>query len=130
MAEAADAAARRAEDARTRLGEIEQRLRSLRAQLAAEAGADEWLSHAEEAAERATGYRIESSQRARRAREAMARAYEEAARAHEAAAAAHDQAAAGVGDVEAHERLSRSHRENAAADRAAGAAERERLGEE
>jgi chromosome segregation ATPase len=127
-ADAAGNAAQRADEARTRIREIDERLRTLRKPPARHAGTADDLRDARQAAEQATRHRSESTDWARRAHRAAVEVHENAARAHDAAAAAHERvASAGLGDVEGHRQLSRYHREHAASDRAAGIAELDRL---
>jgi hypothetical protein len=125
--EAGAAAARRADEARARIDEIEERLEALRSHLV-DPGSSQWLGQADYAAARALEHGVESLHRAMLAHRAAVEIHAAAARAHDAAASAHDQSAAiGVGDVERHHQRSRLHREQAAADRVAEGTERDRL---
>jgi hypothetical protein len=130
LARAADVAAQRAEQARIRITEIEDRLRTLRALPVTGAVTDAAVSRARQAAVSAETHSVESARRALRAHRGAADLHDAAARAHDAAASAHDRCAAtGPGDPETHTKRSDEHRRFAAVDRAAADLERSRARE-
>lgn len=110
-----DPAAARAEVARRRAGELQERRQELASGLPATA----------ETAERARLHAEESLQRAMRAHRAVAARHADAGRTHRLAAAAHEQAAllAGDGSGDLHQDAAAAHRAAAAAHDAAALAE-------
>jgi hypothetical protein len=127
-ADAARAAASRADGVRVRIKEIEERLSDLRAVRLAGGPGEDHVRTAEHQAAQAVEHRAASARRAKRAGQASVAAYESAALAHERAATAHERAAeTGVGNVETHAELSARHRRQASADRSAGLREKAAL---